>query len=60
MSEHGASGKLPAAEDVMKWRSYQAYATKLAIESVDRMMSAAGGSAWLTTAKCSGFSGTCT
>jgi alkylation response protein AidB-like acyl-CoA dehydrogenase len=46
MSEHGASGKLPAAEDVMKWRSYQAYATKLAIESVDRMMSAAGGSAW--------------
>jgi alkylation response protein AidB-like acyl-CoA dehydrogenase len=46
MSEHGAAGKLPAAEDVMKWRSYQAYVTKLAIEAVDRLMAVAGGSAW--------------
>ena len=51
MSAHSASGRLPAAEDVMMWRSYQAYATKLAIESVDRLMAAAGGSAWFNSSE---------
>ena len=30
----------------MYWRSNQAYATKLAIEAVDRLFTASGGSAW--------------
>jgi alkylation response protein AidB-like acyl-CoA dehydrogenase len=51
MSVHGKAGTLPAAEEVMMWRSYQAYATKLAIESVDRLMSAAGGSAWFNASE---------
>ncbi len=35
------------AEDVF-WRSNQAYATKLAIDAVDRLFTASGGSAWFT------------
>lgn len=46
MSERSGARKLPANEDLMHWRSHQAYATKLAIESVDRLMAAAGGRAW--------------
>ena len=49
MSETGAAGKIPSAEDVMRWRSYQAYSTKLAIEAVDRLMGAAGGGAWFNS-----------
>lgn len=37
---------LPTAEQDVYWRSNQAYATKLAIEAVDRLFTASGGSAW--------------
>jgi 4-hydroxyphenylacetate 3-monooxygenase len=37
---------LPTIEEDLYWRSNQAYATKLAIEAVDRLFTASGGSAW--------------
>ncbi len=37
---------LPSPEEDVYWRSNQAYATKLAIEAVDRLFTASGGSAW--------------
>ncbi len=37
---------LPAPDEDVYWRSNQAYATKLAIEAVDRLFTASGGSAW--------------
>ncbi len=37
---------LPAPDQDVYWRSNQAYATKLAIEAVDRLFTASGGSAW--------------
>jgi 4-hydroxyphenylacetate 3-monooxygenase len=37
---------LPTAEEDVYWRSNQAYATKLAIDAVDRLFTASGGSAW--------------
>lgn len=46
MDARAAEEKVPAAEDVLRWRTHQAYAAKLAIEAVDRLMAAAGGSAW--------------
>lgn len=41
------SGELPTMDDIMNWRSRQAYAIKMAIESVDRLFSASGGGAWM-------------
>ena len=40
--------KLPTSEQDVYWRSNQSYATKLAIEAVDRLFTASGGSAWFT------------
>ena len=37
---------LPTQAEDVYWRSNQAYATKLAIEAVDRLFTASGGSAW--------------
>ncbi len=46
MDDCAAEQKVPSPEDVLNWRVHQSYATKLAIESVDRLFSAAGGSSW--------------
>ncbi len=37
---------LPTPDEGVYWRSNQAYATKLAIDAVDRLFTASGGSAW--------------
>lgn len=37
---------LPTPEEDVYWRSNQSYTTKLAIEAVDRLFTASGGSAW--------------
>lgn len=47
MDRCAAEQKVPPAETVLLWRTHQAYAIKLAIEAVDRLMAAAGGSAFL-------------
>jgi 4-hydroxyphenylacetate 3-monooxygenase len=39
---------LPTADEGVFWRSNQAYVTKMAIEAVDRLYAASGGSAWYT------------
>ncbi len=49
MSDRCHKLALPSAEDVLHWRVHQSYATKLAIEAVDRLFSAAGGSAWFNS-----------
>lgn len=45
-TQRARSRVLPTAEEDVYWRSNQAYATKLAIEAVDRLFTASGGSAW--------------
>jgi alkylation response protein AidB-like acyl-CoA dehydrogenase len=37
---------LPTPAEDVYWRSNQSYTTKLAIEAVDRLFTASGGSAW--------------
>ncbi len=49
MSNYCTDVKPPSSASVLDWRVHQAYATKLAIESVDRLFAAAGGSAWFNT-----------
>lgn len=49
MDSRASSGQLPSMEDIMNWRTRQAYAVKMAGESVDRLFSAAGAGAWLAT-----------
>jgi 4-hydroxyphenylacetate 3-monooxygenase len=46
MSACSLEQKLPAAEEMINWRSHQAYAIKMAIEAVQRLMMIAGGTAW--------------
>lgn len=43
---HGVNKQYPTAETLAFWRTNQAYAVKMCIEAVDRLFSAAGGSAW--------------
>lgn len=43
---HGIKKEYPTAETLAFWRTNQAYAVKMCIEAVDRLFSAAGGSAW--------------
>ncbi len=43
---HGENKQYPTAETLAYWRTNQAYAVKMCIEAVDRLFSAAGGSAW--------------
>jgi 4-hydroxyphenylacetate 3-monooxygenase len=45
-TDKARSRVLPTAEEDVYWRSNQAYATKLAIDAVDRLFTASGGSAW--------------
>ncbi|TVZ41766.1 alkylation response protein AidB-like acyl-CoA dehydrogenase [Alteromonadaceae bacterium 2753L.S.0a.02] len=40
---------LPPSQSVLDWRAHQSYAIKLAIEAVDRLFSASGGSAWMNS-----------
>ena len=40
---------LPSPEAVLHWRVHQSYATKMAIEAVDRLFAAAGGGAWFNS-----------
>lgn len=49
MDERARSGSLPGMDDIMNWRSRQAYAIKMATEAVDRLFAASGGGAWLNT-----------
>lgn len=43
---HGVNKQYPTAETLAFWRTNQGYAVKMCIEAVDRLFSAAGGSAW--------------
>lgn len=49
MAEICERRELPASESVLNWRVNQAYAVKMAIEAVDRVFAAAGGSAWFNS-----------
>jgi alkylation response protein AidB-like acyl-CoA dehydrogenase len=49
MDARAQSGSLPSMDDIMSWRSRQAYAIKMSIEAVDRLFAASGGAAWLNT-----------
>lgn len=43
---HAEKKEYPSSETLAFWRTNQAYAVKMCIEAVDRLFSAAGGSAW--------------
>ena len=49
MEAASVSQELPSAECMLYWRVNQSYATKMAVEAVDRVFSAAGGGAWFNT-----------
>lgn len=49
MDLRAQSGSLPGMDDIMNWRSRQAYAIKMSIEAVDRLFAACGGGAWLNS-----------
>lgn len=44
MTEHALSSRLPDADTAAHWRANQSFATKMAIEALDRLWSASGGS----------------
>ncbi len=44
MTDHAMSSRLPAPDTAAHWRANQAYATKMCIEALDRLLAAAGGS----------------
>ena len=44
MTEHAMSSRLPAPDVAVHWRANQSYATRQAIDALDRLLSAAGGS----------------
>ncbi|MGX9521894.1 p-hydroxyphenylacetate 3-hydroxylase oxygenase component [Vibrio mediterranei] len=46
--EHGERKEYPSAETLSYWRTNQAYAVKICIESVDRLFEASGGMAWFS------------
>ncbi len=46
--EHGERKEYPNAETLAYWRTNQAYAVKICIESVDRLFEASGGMAWFS------------
>ncbi|KAF1068695.1 MAG: p-hydroxyphenylacetate 3-hydroxylase, oxygenase component [Pseudomonas citronellolis] len=45
-AEHGERHEYPSRETLTFWRTNQAYAVKMCIEAVDRLFTAAGGTAW--------------
>ena len=46
MTEHAVDGRLPAPDVAIHWRANQSYATKNAIEALDRLWAASGGGAF--------------
>jgi len=46
MTECAMAGRLPTDDEAVHWRTNQSYATKMSIEAVDRLWTAAGGSAF--------------
>lgn len=46
MTEHAVGGRLPEEAVAVHWRANQSYATKMAIEALDRLWSASGGTAF--------------
>lgn len=46
-AEHGRRHQYPSHETLTFWRTNQAYAVKMCIESVDRLFSAAGATSWM-------------
>lgn len=46
MTEHALSSRLPTPDVATHWRANQSYATRQSIEALDRLVSAAGGSAF--------------
>ncbi len=46
MTECAMEGRLPTEDESVHWRTNQSYATKMSIEAVDRLWTAAGGSAF--------------
>lgn len=51
MTACALDGRLPSDDEAVHWRTNQAYATKMAIEAVDRLWSAAGGSAYFESSE---------
>lgn len=47
--EHGERKEYPTAETLAYWRTNQAYAVKMCIDSVDRLFDAIGGNCWFST-----------
>ncbi|MHC5352132.1 p-hydroxyphenylacetate 3-hydroxylase oxygenase component [Metapseudomonas furukawaii] len=45
-AEHGERHQYPSRETLAYWRTNQAYAVKMCIQSVDRLFEAAGGTSW--------------
>ena len=46
MTQHALSSQLPEPDDAIHWRANQSYATKNAIEALDRLWAASGGNAF--------------
>jgi alkylation response protein AidB-like acyl-CoA dehydrogenase len=46
IAEHGELRQYPSRETLAFWRTNQAYAVKMCIQSVDRLFEAAGGTSW--------------
>lgn len=46
IGERSLSGQLPSVDEATHWRTNQAYVTQQAIQAVDRLYTASGGSAW--------------
>lgn len=46
IASRSRSGELPAPSELAMWRTNQAYATRTAIEAVNLLFAASGGSAW--------------
>ncbi|MDT4810958.1 p-hydroxyphenylacetate 3-hydroxylase, oxygenase component [compost metagenome] len=50
-AEHGERHQYPSRETLAFWRTNQAYAVKMCIQSVDRLFEAAGGTSWFESSE---------
>ncbi|WP_197911804.1 flavin-dependent monooxygenase [Kineobactrum salinum] len=50
-ADHAARRAAPTLDTMVRWRTSQAYATRLSVSAVDRLMMASGGSAILLSSK---------
>jgi len=46
LSAMGVKQELPSSEQLANWRTNQAYAVKMCVESVDRLFESSGANAW--------------